>query len=183
MSDQPIPTVVHTDKGAMPFQEYFVHRNCQPKVKGFRFEGAESSEPAPGVVEALRYAGLVLICPSNPWVSIAPILAVPGVRAGLTSKRVAAVSPIVGGKALKGPAAKMYQELGIEPSAVSVARHYGKSGKDGILTGFVLDTVDAAQLAELERLGLHGLVTDTIMRTSADRARLASEIIRIYADE
>ncbi len=177
MSDRPIPTTVHTDEGPLPFQEYFVQRQCQPKVTGFSFAGIESSSPAPGVLEALKFAGLVVICPSNPWVSIAPILAVPGIRQALESKRVVAVSPIIGGQALKGPAAKMYQELGLDPSAASVARHYGKLGKEGILTGFVIDTVDSAQAGQVECLGLRVLVTDSVMRTPADRQRLANELV------
>lgn len=177
MSDQPIPTTVYTDEGALPFQEYFVHRQCQPKVKGFFFEGVEKSLPAPGVVEALKYAELVVICPSNPWVSIAPILAVPGIRTALGLKPVVAISPIVGGRAIKGPAAKMYQELGINPSAAAVANHYGKSGKDGILTGFLLDRLDEAQSMQIEKLDIQTLVTETVMRTSADRMRLANELI------
>lgn len=177
MSDQPIPTTVYTDEGPLPFQEYFVRRQCQPTVKGFNFEGVEKSCPAPGVVEALRYAELVLICPSNPWVSIAPILAVPGIKTALGLKPVVAVSPIVGGRAIKGPAAKMYHELGINPTATAVANHYGKTGKHGILTGFVLDRLDEAQSVQIEKLGIRTLVTDTIMRTSADRMRLANDLL------
>jgi LPPG:FO 2-phospho-L-lactate transferase len=177
MSDQSIPTTVYTDEGPLPFQEYFVHRQCQPKVKGFHFEGAEKSCPAPGVVEALRYAELVVICPSNPWVSIAPILAVPGIIKALGLKPVVGVSPIVGGKAIKGPAAKMYQELGIIPSAAAVANHYGNAGKNGILKGFVLDRLDEPQSLQIEKLGIRTLVTDTVMRTPADRMRLANELV------
>ncbi len=177
MSDQSISTTVYTDEGSLPFQEYFVHRRCQPKVSGFRFEGAENSSPAPGVVESLKKADLVVICPSNPWVSIAPILAVPGVKEALGGKSVVAVSPIVGGRAIKGPAAKMYQELGISPSASAVSRHYKISRNEGILTGFVIDCLDASQSAEIQELGLRVLVTDTVMLTSADRLRLAQELL------
>ncbi|MGH2606394.1 MAG: 2-phospho-L-lactate transferase, partial [Anaerolineales bacterium] len=124
MSDDPTPTIVITDEGRLPFQEYFVARGWQPKVLGFSFDGIEAAQPAPGVLEALRTADAVVFGPSNPWVSVDPILAVPGIRHALEGKRVLAVSPIVGGRALKGPAAKMFAELGIPPSAVAVAGHY-----------------------------------------------------------
>jgi LPPG:FO 2-phospho-L-lactate transferase len=177
MSDEPVPTVVYTDEGPLPFQEYFVHRHCQPKVSGFHFEGVEKSRPAPGVLPALNSADLVIICPSNPWVSIAPILAIPGVRETVQGKQVIAVSPIVGGRAVKGPAAKMFQELGLSPSAAAVAKHYGANGRSGILTGFVLDNLDADQSAEVETSGIRTLTTNTMMHSSADRLRLAHELI------
>ena len=177
MSDEPVPTVVYTDEGLLPFQEYFVHRHCQPEVAGFQFEGVEKCRPAPGVLLALNAADLVVICPSNPLVSIAPILAMPGVRAALQGKQVIAVSPIIGGRALKGPAAKMFQELGLSPSAAAVAKHYGAQRRSGILTGFVLDNLDADQSVEIETSGVRTLTTNTIMHTSADRLRLANELI------
>ena len=182
MSDQPIPTTVYTQEGSLSFQEYFVHRRCEPKVTGFSFEGVENSAPAAGVIEALQSADLVVICPSNPWVSIAPILAVPGVKKALEGKCVVAVSPIVGGHAIKGPAAKMYQELGIIPSATAVAKHYRSSTDKGILTGFIIDCLDAPQSADIQELGLRVLVTDTVMSTSADRLRLAQEILLFGKD-
>jgi LPPG:FO 2-phospho-L-lactate transferase len=177
MSDQPIPTTVYTDEGPLSFQEYFVHRRCEPRVSGFFFEGIETSPPASGVMEALMNAELVIICPSNPWVSIAPILALPGVKKMMLGKLVVAVSPIVGGRAIKGPAAKMYQELGINPSASAVAMQYGSSTQGGILTGFILDNLDATQSMEIEKSGMQVLVTDTVMLASADRLRLAREIL------
>ena len=137
MSDQPVPTIVLTEEGEIAFQEYFVARRCEPRVTGFRFENILQSRPAPGVLKAIREAEVVVICPSNPWVSIDPILGVPGVREALTSAQVVAVSPLIGGKALKGPAAKMFAELEIEPTAAAVARHYGN-----LLNGFVLDNLD-----------------------------------------
>lgn len=172
MSDDPLRTWVNTDEGELPFQEYFVHRQCRPKVTGFRFEGEQEAEPAEGVEESLREADLVVICPSNPWVSIGPILALPGVRPALGARPVAAVSPIIGGQAVKGPAAKMYAELGIEPSALAVARHYA-----GLLTGFVLDERDGDQAAGIQDLGLQVLVVDTLMEYPADRTRLAQDVI------
>lgn len=183
MSDDPLPTWVNTDEGELPFQEYFVHRQCHPRVTGFRFEGMEQARPAPGVLEALRQAQLVVICPSNPWVSIAPILALPGVRATLAQRqgegrlKVLAVSPIIGGQAVKGPAAKMYAELGIQPSALAVASHYG-----ALLAGFVLDCQDADQAQAVQALGVCPRLTNTLMVTTADRRRLAEETLLFGAD-
>ena len=187
MSDDPIPTRVFTDEGDMPFQDYFVRRQCQPHVKGFRFQEAESSRSAPGVVEALVSGDLIIICPSNPWVSIDPILAIPGVRAAFTfaskSRRVAvAVSPIIGGETVKGPAAKMFTELGIRPSALAVARHYGAQKAGELLTGFVLDNLDANQADPIMNMGMGTLVTDIIMRTPGDRFRLAQEVL-VFGEE
>jgi LPPG:FO 2-phospho-L-lactate transferase len=178
MSDDAVPTWVYTDEGDLPFQEYFVHRQCRPRVTGFRFEGVEQAQPAPGVLDALRQAGLVVLCPSNPWVSIDPILAVPGLRAALeppefARRPVIAVSPIIGGQTVKGPAAKMYTELGIEPSAYAVARHY-----ETLLSGFILDQLDALQVKAVLSLGMETLLTDTLMKTPGDRRRLAEEVLR-----
>lgn len=172
VSDQPVPTMVLTEDGELPFQEYFVHRQCQPVVKGFRFEGAAQSQPAPGVLEALNEADVVVFCPSNPWVSIDPILAVPGVRGALSRKPVAAVSPIISGKTVKGPAAKMYAELGIAPSALAVARHY----RD-LLAGFILDRMDECYIEELSRWGIIVNATQTIMAGAEGRIRLGCEVL------
>jgi LPPG:FO 2-phospho-L-lactate transferase len=191
MSDAPVSTEVLTVEGVLPFQEYFVRKQCQPRVTGFRFVGVETARPAPGVCEALRLANLIVICPSNPWVSIDPILAVPGLRAALNegladtqllvgrdqSKKSGrgiclAVSPIIAGQTVKGPAAKMYAELGFQPSALAVARHYGR-----LLHGYVLDQVDRDLTQEIESSGIHVLATDILMRTRADRLRLAKEVL------
>lgn len=173
MSDDVTPTWVYTkEDGELPFQEYFVHRQCQPQVTGFRFDGAERAHPAPGVLEALHNADLVVICPSNPWVSVGPILAIPGMRAALQGKQIVAVSPIIGGQAVKGPAAKMYAELGIQPSALAVARQYA-----GLLSGFVMDLVDQEQAGAVQELGMRSLVADTLMKTVQDRARLGKEVV------
>ncbi len=172
VSDDPLATWVDTDEGALPFQEYFVRRQCQPKVSAFHFNGVEQARPAPGVLEAIRQADLVVFCPSNPWVSIDPILAVPGLRLAIQSRPTLAVSPIIGGQTVKGPAAKMFTEMGIEPSALAVARHYGK-----MLTGFVLDQVDALQAQDIQSLEIKTYLTDTLMRTIQDRGRLAKEVV------
>jgi len=168
MTDSPVRTMVDSDEGELAFQEYFVHRQCQPRVKGFRFDGVEVAEPAQGVHEALASADAVIFCPSNPWVSIDPILSV----VKEVNKPVFAVSPIIGGKTVKGPAAKMYSELGIEPSAYAVAKHYRT-----ILKGFVLDTTDAAMEKEIQDLGFATLVTNTLMNQLTDRARLANDVL------
>jgi LPPG:FO 2-phospho-L-lactate transferase len=165
MTDSPVRTIVDTDEGELAFQEYFVHRRCEPKVKGFRFDGLDSAEPALGTREAIDAADAVIICPSNPWVSVDPILKV----FGKINKPMIAVSPIIGGKTVKGPAAKMYSELGIEPSSLAVAEHYR-----GLLTGFVLDTVDKKFA---KQISINTLVTDTLMQNLADRSRLATDVL------
>lgn len=172
MSDDLVPTVVLSDEGALPFQEYFVHRQCQPRVKGFRFERVEKARPAPGVISAIKEASLVVICPSNPWVSIDPILSIRPLRMEIESKIVIAISPIIGGAAVKGPAAKMYREMGIEPSPLSVARHYGE-----MLDGFVFDHVDADFEAEIKHMGVIPWTAQTLMRNPKDRSQLAREVL------
>jgi LPPG:FO 2-phospho-L-lactate transferase len=172
MSDQPVHTMVDTiESGEIPFQEYFVHRNCEPKVRGFRFAGIESARPAPGVLESIKEADAVVFCPSNPWVSIDPILALTGIRPALMTKIVFAVSPIIGGQTVKGPAAKMYTELGIQPSALAVAHHYVD-----MLSGFVLDNVDHA-LAK--KITIPVVVTQTLMKSRDDRRRLAQDVLHL----
>ena len=184
MSDQPVRTIVETDEGDLPFQEYFVHRHCEPRVKGFRFDGVDSAAPAAGTREAIQSADAVVICPSNPWVSIDPILAVlaltpPSAPLSRSSGegmgvRAVTVSPIIGGQTVKGPAAKMYAELGIEPSALAVANHY-----ENLLTGIVVDSVDS-KLAK--RIRIPTLVTNTLMKTVADRVRLAQEVLQFIGN-
>lgn len=177
MSDQLVRTFVSTEEGVMQFQEYFVLHACKPRVRDFRFHGVEEARPAPGVMKALGQADLVVICPSNPWVSIDPILAVPGIRDRLKSKPAIAVSPIIAGKAIKGPAAKMYTELGIEPSALAVAKHYNSASNGGLLDGFVIDTADSELSDCLRAMDLHVMITGTVMKTSADRANLARDVL------
>lgn len=168
MSDSPVRTMVNTNEGELAFQEYFVHRRCEPKVKSFRFDGLEAAEPAPGVREALESADAVIFCPSNPWVSIDPILNL----VKQIKKPVVAVSPIIGGKTVKGPAAKMFAELGIEPSALAVAKHYRTA-----LTGFVLDNADSNIESVIKDLKINTCVTDTLMIQIADRTRLANDVL------
>jgi LPPG:FO 2-phospho-L-lactate transferase len=174
MSDDRLRTVVRTDEGDLGFQEYFVHRQCRPRVSGFIFEGAGQAQPTAHVVQALRTADLIVFCPSNPFVSLGPILALPGVKELVRARPALAVSPIVGGQAIKGPAGKMLAELGLEVSAAAVAAYYA-----GLLKYFVLDALDETQSAELREQGLRVLVTDTIMRSDADRARLARQVLAL----
>jgi LPPG:FO 2-phospho-L-lactate transferase len=168
MADHPVRTIVETEEGDLAFQEYFVHRRCEPRVRGFRFDGIESAAPAPGAREAIQAAEAVIFCPSNPWVSIDPILRV----FNHIEKPILAVSPIIGGKTVKGPAAKMYDELGIEPSALAVARHYCD-----LVTMFVMDDIDRQLEGEIRRLNMRTLVTNTLMRSHDDRKRLALDIL------
>jgi len=168
MSNQPLRTIVETEEGDLAFQEYFVHRRCEPRVRGFRFDGVESAEPAPGAQEALQIAEAVIICPSNPWVSIDPILEV----IKQITKPVVAVSPIIGGQTVKGPAAKMFLELGIEPSALAVADHYCD-----LVTGFVLDTLDKQLQGDIRSLNMRTLVTNTLMKSLDNRKQLASDVL------
>jgi LPPG:FO 2-phospho-L-lactate transferase len=179
MCDEPAPTIVRTPEGELAFQDYFVRRQQRDQVLGVRFAGIEAARVPDGVRAAVAAAEVIVVCPSNPIVSVGPILAVPGMRAllaGVPVPRVA-VSPIVGGKALKGPADRMLTDLGMEPTAFGVAALY-----QGLLNGFVLDTVDADAAPRIEALGMRALVTDTVMRTVVDRERLAHEVLS-FAEE
>lgn len=170
MTDDPVRTVVTTDQGNLAFQDWFVGRRCEPAVHEVRFVGADVARANPVLFDMTGLRG-VIFCPSNPFVSVAPILAVPGVRAALRQARVprVAVTPIVGGRAIKGPAAKMLAELGHDVSALGVARYY-----KGLIDGFVLDQTDAALKAGIEDLGIKVQLADTMMRTDEDKRRLAA---------
>jgi LPPG:FO 2-phospho-L-lactate transferase len=173
MCDEPVRTLVQTHDGVLPFQRYFVERRCAPRVRGFEFQGAGAARPTPDLSEALASESLaaVVICPSNPFISIDPILAVPGMRAAIAacSAPVVAVSPIIGGRAVKGPTAKMMAELGVPTSARAVAEHYG-----GLLDGFVLDAADADQAAAID---VPCLATRTLMASEDDKRTLAAEVL------
>jgi LPPG:FO 2-phospho-L-lactate transferase len=178
MADAEVRTEVRTDDGWLEFQEYFVHRRQAPEVREVRFRGIAEAVASPEAIVALAAAELIVVAPSNPIVSVAPILAVDGIRVGIEAARrrgvpVVAVSGIVGGRALKGPADRMLASLGHEASALGVARLYA-SWTDG----FVIDTVDAALRPAIEGLGLATLTTDTSMSDDASRARLAAEVVR-----
>jgi len=177
MTDDPVRTRVRTDDGWLDFQEYFVHRHQEPTVHEVAFEGAEDARATWEVTSALRAAAAVLVAPSNPIVSIGPILAVPGLAEAVAAARsrgarVVAVSGIVGGRALKGPADKMLSSLGYEASAVGVATILRP-----LLDGYVLDTQDADSVPAVEGLGISARVLQTVMGGKEDRARLGREVI------
>jgi LPPG:FO 2-phospho-L-lactate transferase len=177
MSDEAVRTMVDSSQGLLPFQEYFVARQCQPEVRGFTFEGVEFSSPSPGVLAAIHSADAIVFCPSNPWVSLDPILAVKGIKEALQDKLVLAVSPIIRGQALKGPAAKMYRELGFEPAAHTVAQHY-----QDILTGFVFDEDDSEEKEVIAELGMVPRALPTVMTNQAERMALARQVLAFAAD-
>jgi len=178
MADEPVRTEVLTGDGWLEFQEYFVHRHQEPEVREVRFRGIEAARPTPEVLAAIDAADIVVIAPSNPIVSVGPILAVPGMTEALAVAHdrgvpVMAVSGIIGGKALKGPADRMLASLGHESSALGVARLYA-----GIATAFVVDATDADAARSVADLGLTPVVADTIMTDDAARARVAAEVLR-----
>ena len=176
MSDDPVPTVVETEDGPLAFQHYFVRERCRPKALGFRHEGAAQARPCAAFIDALGAPdlGAVIVCPSNPYISIDPILAVPCVRAALAACRapVIAVSPIVGGEAVKGPTAKMMTERGIAPSAAAIAAHYG-----GLIDGFVLDEADRPQASAIAATGVAVEVSATVMTARTEKQALARAVL------
>jgi LPPG:FO 2-phospho-L-lactate transferase len=174
MSDQVIQTHVLTRDGDMEFQEYFVHQKCTPIVSGFNFVGIKEAKPAPGVLEAINSADAVVVCPSNPWVSIDPILSVPNIQEALEGHIVIAVSPIIGNQTFKGPAAKMFSELGIEPSPYTVAQHYAST-----IDCIIIDNSDKLWDEKIRALDIRTHLTDIYMNNRVDRCRLATELIEI----
>lgn len=173
MSDDRVSTIVDTDEGELAFQDYFVRRRCEPHFRGIRFDGLADALPSAGLIAALEDSALeaIVICPSNPLLSIEPILALAGIGEALRRRSVPliAVSPFIGGEAVKGPAAKIMRELGLVPTPAAVAARY-----DGLLDGLVIDHADAAAPAPE---GFRLLVTDSLMRDAPDQARLAQEVI------
>jgi LPPG:FO 2-phospho-L-lactate transferase len=174
MSDDAVRTRVRTAEGWLDFQEYFVHRRCKPAVREFLFAGAETARAQPDALAALERRDLraIIICPSNPFVSVEPILAVPGLRAAIRQSQapVVAVTPIIGGKAIKGPAAKMMSELGLDVSGAAVARRYA-----GLIDGFVIDRSDEFP----DPLpGVTFFSAATLMNSTADRLRLARAVLQ-----
>ena len=174
MSNDKISTTVNTPNGKLAFQEYFVREQCEPAVIDFDFEGIENSTPNPVVMSWLDECHGIIICPSNPYVSVDTILSVPKYRDAFQSKPVIAVSPIVGGLAIKGPAAKMMKELGVPPTPIAVAKHYGS-----LLSGFVLDQTDHEQAKDIP---IPSIVTQTIMLTLRDRIALAEQCVRFLEE-
>jgi LPPG:FO 2-phospho-L-lactate transferase len=170
VTDGRVRTMVETDAGTLPFQEYFVKRRTEDEVRAVRFEGVDAARPAPGVIEAIRDADAVLVAPSNPVVSIGPLLAVAGVRDALreTRAQVVGVSPIIGGKTIKGPADRMMASLGMTPTCVGVAEAYAD-----FLDVLVIDEEDRAEAAAVESYGVRPVVAQTIMRGPAEKRALA----------
>jgi LPPG:FO 2-phospho-L-lactate transferase len=177
MSDEAVRTRVETSEGDLSFQDYFVRRRSEPAVRSIRYAGAAGARVAPGALAALKAEALeaIIVCPSNPYLSLDPLLAVPAMRAAVrtTGAPVIAVTPLVGGEAIKGPTAKIMDELGIERSPRAIARHYA-----GLIDALVIDRTDAS-LADSVGLPVH--VTDTVMRTLEERERLAREVLAFAA--
>jgi len=174
MTDSYVPTYVLTDQGELHLQEYLVREGCRPVIRGFKHLNMEMAQPAPGVSDTIMAAKAIFLCPSNPLISINPILAVPGLRELLCSAQapVIAVTPIMEGRAIKGPAAKMLQELGYPVSPVSIAQIY-----QGLLDGFVLDERDAELREEIEALNIKVLTADTLMESIEDKITLADRLL------
>jgi LPPG:FO 2-phospho-L-lactate transferase len=176
MSDDLVGTLVETEDGVLPFQHWFVRLRCEPVVRAIRFEGAKFAKPSPPVAAALQHDALeaIILCPSNPFISIDPIAAVPAIGAALLSRTVplVAISPIIGGAAVKGPAAKMMAEMGLPVSALGIARYYGAR-----IDGLVIDSEDAALAADIEGEGIAVSVTQSLMQNARDEARLAEETL------
>ena len=179
MSNEPVRTMIATGDGELAFQEYMVRLRTEADVHAIRFVGIEEARPAPGVLDAIRGAEAVILAPSNPFVSIGPILAVPGVRQALAETRAArvAISPIIAGQVVKGPAAKMLASLGYEVSAPGVARLYA-----GLVDLFVLDDQDRELAPVIEQLGMRALVTNTMMTSMERKKELAEEIVRAIGE-
>lgn len=174
MCDDPVRTIVETAGGPLPFQRYFVERRCEPPLRAVRFEGAGSARASEAVLSALAAPdlGAIIICPSNPYLSIDPILAAPGIRAALvrSSAPVVAISPIIAGAAVKGPTAKIMAELDIPSTSTAIARHY-----DGLIDGMMIDVADASEAGSI---GVPVEVRPTLMRDDADKTRLAGEALQ-----
>ncbi len=180
MSDGAVRTIVLSGAERIPFQRYFVEQKCAQAVDGFVFEGAEEARPAPALAAALAAPELaaIVICPSNPFVSIRPILSIPAVAHALGRRRVpvVAVSPLIGGAAVKGPAAKMMAELGLPVSSAGIASFYGP-----VIDGLVIDGADAADAGDIEAGSVRVLVTETLMRGADDERRLARAVLDFAA--
>jgi LPPG:FO 2-phospho-L-lactate transferase len=176
MADSPIPTIIDSNEGPLHFQEYLVKRRTEPIVKGIRFANIESAQPAPGVLEAIRDADRILICPSNPLISIGPILAVSRIRDELRAhkEKVFAVCPIVGGKSLKGPSDKMLAQLGHKPTALGVAKLYAD-----FTASFVIDPADKPQSAAISALGMKVVIFPTVMKTRSQKRKLARALLSL----
>ena len=178
MSDTPVRTRVKTASQELSFQDYFVRQRCAPRVTGFRFAGARNARVPDALARLMRArVDAVVMCPSNPFVSIAPIMSVPAIGKWLSSHGartfpVIAVSPIIGGAAVKGPAAKIMRELGLKPTALDVARHYGRA-----VDGWVIDQQDSLLGSTIASLGMHVMATDTLMTNRRKSTALARRVL------
>lgn len=180
MSDDAVRTLVRTREGMLAFQHYFVRERCEPPLEGLEYRGASTATPSPAVRAVLASTRLdgVVICPSNPHLSIGPMLALPEMRAALRAARpVIAVSPLIAGAALRGPAAKIMAELGLDASVVGVAEYYCD-----IIDALVIDTADAKHAAQIESMNIRAVVADTVMRSIDDRARLARTCLSVVTE-
>jgi len=179
MSDTPAPTQIHTTEGLLEFQDYFVRQQARPTVTGIAY--TESAAPSPAVQAALDSDELqaIIVTPSNPWLSVAPILSLRGFRSSILrrTRPVVAVSPIIAGAAVKGPTAKIMQELGMQPNSLAIAEFY-----TGLIDGLVIDRRDSPQQAAIEALGIPVRLSDTLMNTLEDKTRLAAEVLEFAAD-
>ena len=178
MSDDPVRTMVQTAQGELAFQHYFVRERCEPEVTGFRFDGIETAQPNPALLAWLQDCDGIIICPSNPYVSVDPILQLGQLGTLFEQLPVVAISPIVGGMAIKGPAAKMMAELQVPASPTAVAQHYGN-----LLSGFIIDETDASQLSgPLEDMPIASIAAPSVMVTLEDRILLAETAIRFLSE-
>jgi LPPG:FO 2-phospho-L-lactate transferase len=179
MTDQLVRTRLETDQGPLAFQEYFVRERWQPAVRSIRFEGAQNARPSAAVTKALGQATLIVFGPSNPFLSIDPILAIPGIREQIAGSAAPciAVSPIIGGKAIKGPAAKLMAELGLDVSPIGIARHY-----EDLLEGIILDTVDSKLCEEIEKLTVRVTARDILMTSLVQKTEMAQSLLH-WAEE
>ncbi|OHC96973.1 MAG: 2-phospho-L-lactate transferase [Sphingomonadales bacterium GWF1_63_6] len=173
MSDDPVATLLDTDSGRLEFQQYFVERRCDPRVQSIQFDGAEAAVPAPGVTDAILSADAVILAPSNPFLSIDPLLAIPGLRSALTqtSAPIVAVSPLIGGKAVKGPTVRLMTDLDMVVSNESIARHYA-----GLIDGMVIDSDDQCDMPDIVVIKC-----PTLMTTLADKRRVAQAALDLAA--
>lgn len=180
MSDDRVRTILETDQGPLDFQTYFVRERWQPRVSAIRFEGSEDAEPSPEVAAALEQATLIVFGPSNPYLSIDPILSIPGIRQRITAARVRriAVSPIIAGQAVKGPTAKLMREFGVEPTPEAVVEHYAE-----YLDGIILDGADHAYESSIRARGVRVTTTDTYMTTLSQKINLAHAMLNWIEDD
>jgi LPPG:FO 2-phospho-L-lactate transferase len=176
MSDEPVPTIVHTTEGDLSFQEYFVRERCEPTVTRLTHDGAAAAIPAPGTLESIAAADLIIVCPSNPLISIGPILAVGGIRRALRASAapVVGISPIIAGQAVKGPTISLMTQLGHEPSAAGVAALYSD-----FMDAIVLDDADGALVARVRSSGVDAHLAPTLMDTPESRRRLAARVLEV----